>query len=231
MAAFISDAYRALNVALHKSQPGFGGSGHKWAGRVLKLADELDAHSILDYGAGKGTLGVALVKLYDPTSDMCDTCEAERSSLPFRRELTLAEYDPAIAGKDGLPDPADLVVCTDVLEHVEPAYLDDVVRHVLLLADKAALVAVACRPGKRPMADGTLEHRIVENADWWHRRLRKHAAFVEVPALRPRAKEYAAVYRAVVVALALTVPVLFAIDDADAAPVAPADPSAFTMPA
>jgi 2-polyprenyl-3-methyl-5-hydroxy-6-metoxy-1,4-benzoquinol methylase len=165
----ITDQYRQLNLQLHESSMGFGGSGHKWAPRVQFLADELGAVTILDYGCGKGTLQRAL------------------------SELDIREYDPGILGKDALPQPADLVVCTDVLEHVEPQCLDAVIEHVLSLSKKACLIAVACRPGKRPMADGSMEHRTIQDQKWWKLKLREHARFRETSALR--SKEYAAVFR------------------------------------
>jgi hypothetical protein len=163
----ITDQYRELNLQLHASSTGFGGSGHKWAARIQSLAEELEATTILDYGCGKGTLRKALT-------------------------LEVREYDPGIPGKGALPQPADLVVCTDVLEHVEPECLDAVIEHILSLSIKGCLVAVACRAGRRPMADGSMEHRIVQERIWWKRKLKEHARFREVPALR--AKEYAAVF-------------------------------------
>ncbi len=77
----------------------------------------LCAQSVLDYGCGKGTL-------------------AEAVSFEIR------EYDPAIAGKDENPLPADLVICTDALEHIEPEYLDAVLVHIASLTRMAAFFVV-----------------------------------------------------------------------------------------
>lgn len=169
----ISKEYRTLNERLHVSSPGFGGSGHKWAARVIELAAEVGARTVLDYGCGKCTL---------------------RKEV-FKRGvwLHIDEYDPGIPALSAMPRPADLVVCTDVLEHVEPECLDDVVTHLLSLATRALLIAVACRPGKRPMEDGSMEHRIVQPRDWWALRLARYAEFTEVEALRER--EYAVVLK------------------------------------
>ena len=43
--------------------------------------------------------------------------------MDLRLTFEIKEYDPAIPGKDSLPEPADIVVCSDVLEHIEPNYL------------------------------------------------------------------------------------------------------------
>ena len=66
----ISEDYRELNKQLHESRPDYGTSGGKWALRIEELANSLGAITILDYGCGKQTLGMALSHLliagYDP---------------------------------------------------------------------------------------------------------------------------------------------------------------------
>lgn len=141
--ALISEPYRALNVELHSRVPSYGTGGGKWARYVNRLADEIGATSVLDYGCGKGILGRLL------------------------RNLDVREYDPAIEGKDNLPEPADIVVCTDVLEHVEKECLDDVLSHIRSLARKAALIDVCCERGSRVLADGRPAHITVHSPDWW----------------------------------------------------------------
>ena len=163
----ISPEYAALNAELHQRKPGYGSKGKMWAPRVRELARKVGAATILDYGSGKGSLARVL------------------------DDLDVREYDPAVPGKDAAPEPADLVVCTDVLEHVEPGCLDAVIAHIASLAIKAALVAVACRPGKRELLDGRPDHLIVEPPEWWRNRLARIAPFQAIPARRT--KEYAAV--------------------------------------
>ena len=79
----------------------------------------------------------------------------------------LRGYDPAIEGLDAPPNPADIVVCGDVLEHVEPQCLDAVVDDLRRVTKKAALLVVATRPAVKTLADGRNAHLIVESADWW----------------------------------------------------------------
>lgn len=148
----ISPAYRELQRELHARPRGYGGKGDKWADAVEMLADVYSATSILDYGCGEGALVKAL----------------KARHLPAMR---YDEYDPAIPGKDGWPEFADLVVCTDVLEHVEPEKLDTVLRHLKVLARKAVFVVIATRPSNKTMADGRNAHLIVESAEWWQARM------------------------------------------------------------
>lgn len=107
--------------------------------------------SVLDYGCGQGHLGQML-----------------------RHDYDVREYDPCIEGKDTLPEAADVVVCADVLEHIEPECLDDVLEHIAGLTGQLAILVIATGRSSKIMADGREAHLIVENADWWRERLLKY---------------------------------------------------------
>jgi hypothetical protein len=148
-ATLISPAYTTLQRELHARPKGYGGKGSKWAPAVARLAEDLGCSSILDYGCGQGSLVAALWSIVPDAV------------------IRLDEYDPAIPGKDGPPSIADLVVCTDVLEHIEPDRLTRVLAHLQMLARKAVFVVIATRPSNKTMTDGRNAHLIVEDADWW----------------------------------------------------------------
>jgi hypothetical protein len=147
--SLISVPYLETQRELHAAPRGYGGKGDKWADAVVAVATERECFSILDYGCGQGTL----------------MRELRGRDLANRR---LAEYDPAIPGKDGLPSFADLVVCTDVLEHIEPDRLSSVLAHLKSLARRAVFVVIATRPASKTLSDGRNAHLIIEDAAWWH---------------------------------------------------------------
>lgn len=151
-ADLITPQYRELQRQLHASPRGYGQKGRKWAPAVVRLVELYGATSVLDYGCGQGSLKVELKKHLSPA-------------------VRIDEYDPAIAGKDGIPEFADLVVCTDVLEHIEPDKLDNVLAHLKLLARQAVFMVVNLRPASKVLADGRNAHLIVESAEWWRRRV------------------------------------------------------------
>lgn len=141
----ISESYRSLNRRLHE-EGSYGRKGDKWAARVKELMVEFQPSTILDYGCGQGALARAL-------------------------DFEVQEYDPAILGKNTLPTPADLVVCTDVLEHVEPECVEDVLDHLQSVTRVALFAVISTRPAKKILADGRNAHLLVKDWEWWQYRL------------------------------------------------------------
>lgn len=141
--SLITDEYRELNRQLHEDRDDYGRSGEHYAEMVLQIATAIKAGTILDYGCGKQTLA---------------------NKLPH---APIIGYDPCIFGLDEPPAPADMVVCTDVLEHIEPALLDNVLDDLRALTKKVIFLTVATRPAKKTLADGRNAHLIVKPYDWW----------------------------------------------------------------
>jgi len=145
----ISQEYIDLNAKLHRDNPTYGMGGSKHAENVLKLSKQLNTTSILDYGCGKGLLA---------------------NALPF----PIWEYDPAISEKSTPPKPADIVVCTDVLEHIEPDKLPFVLDDLRRCVKKIGYFVISTRKAVKTYANGQNTHLIVQNKDWWEKKLKKH---------------------------------------------------------
>lgn len=145
-----TDAYRHQLQSKHAAIA-WGKHGHSHAAEVLELIKRFGARTVLDYGCGRATLARAL----PPT-------------------VKVQEYDPGVIGKDHLPKPADLIACTDVLEHIEPELLDHVLRHIYLLARRGAYFVIATRPARESLPDGRNAHLIVQPPAWWIEKLREH---------------------------------------------------------
>lgn len=140
----ITPEYKVLQKDLHaRFDYGRGGDAEECAAIVRQLG----AETVLDYGCGQGHLARLL-----------DGFEVE-------------EYDPCIEGKDAEPARADIVVCADVLEHIEPELLGNVLLHIYALARKYVVLVIATEPSRKIMADGRQAHLIVETADWWKGKL------------------------------------------------------------
>lgn len=146
MKTLITKEYKKLNTELHRKQPGYGTSGKKHAAAVLSFAFAWNAKTILDYGCGKQTLRAAMA--WDP-------------------DIKVIGYDPAIPGLDAPPLPADIVVCTDVMEHVEPGCVQAVLSHIFQLANKGVFFVICCIPGDRKLSNGELAHCSVYSPELW----------------------------------------------------------------
>lgn len=146
----ISPLYRELNKELHAVKAEYGIMGQEYASLVAYLAKGLDVVDILDYGCGKMTLS---------------------QSLPM---FTIHNYDPCIEGLDELPRPADLVTCTDVMEHIEPESLDIVLAHIAVCAKIAVFFTVCFVASKKQLPDGRNTHLIQKDEKWWLEKLNRH---------------------------------------------------------
>lgn len=144
----ITQDYLEQNRQLHEQRDTYGCWGWKHAERVLELRDEAEGVTVLDYGCGKGKLKEAL-----------------------GNPEWVREYDPAIPGKDAKPEMADIVVCTDVLEHIEPELLDNVLFELVRLTTKVGFLVIATRESNKLLPDGTSPHKIVQPAEWWRKKL------------------------------------------------------------
>ena len=138
----ITDDYTKLNAKLHRDRPGFGTGGARWAATIKELTVKYGTTNVLDYGCGKGALAAA---------------------MPFK----INEYDPAVADKAAVPFPADIVVCTDVLEHIEPDCLRDVLGNLKALTGKVAFLNISTRKANKKLSDGRNAHLIVRDSRWW----------------------------------------------------------------
>lgn len=142
--------YRELIRKAHR-ETNWGRGGASWAEPIAAFAKELGTVDVLDYGAGGRTLAPALAT----------------------RGIKCKEYDPGVPDIAAPPKLADLVVSTDVFEHIEPALIPNVLRHAYLLARTAGYFVIAKQPAKKILADGRNAHLSCHEADWWIERLRE----------------------------------------------------------
>ncbi len=146
-ATLISEEYRKMQQQLHEN-PDYGVASVHFAPMVAQMIETVGAQELLDYGAGKGRLGIAL-KQY------------------VQRPLTIRHYDPAIPAWAAPPAPCSFVACIDVLEHIEPALLDNVLDDLQRVTADVGVFTVHIKPAKKVLPDGRNAHLIQEPAAWW----------------------------------------------------------------
>lgn len=138
----ISESYAELNRELHARSAEYGSYGARHLKEVQLLMRLCGSSDILDYGCGKRGLETAL-------------------------GVKIKNYDPAIEGCTADPPPADIVVCADVLEHIEPESLHAVLRHLASKTKRVCFMEIATRKATKVLADGRNAHLLIKPASWW----------------------------------------------------------------
>jgi len=153
----ISEEYRKVLVDTHKGsgERGWGNTGSvKYLQPTLSLIDRYKAKELLDYGAGWGGMKEAL--------------KTERP------DVVVHEYEPARVEVAAPPEPCDFVVCHDVLEHIEPEFLDNVILDLKRVVSGMGYFSVCTVPALKKLSDGRNAHLIVEEFEWWLVKLAPH---------------------------------------------------------
>lgn len=146
--------YREL--AKHADKNFLGLSILNYATSIRKLLTATDSRTMLDFGCGRGEAYKSPHKLY------------KQLGLP-RHAVTL--YDPVFMPTAVLPvGQFDLVVCSDVLEHIPEHEVDEFVARLFSYAKKAVWASVCCRPAKKFFPDGRNLHVTVRDYPWWNDR-------------------------------------------------------------
>lgn len=146
-AKLITEEYRRAQEKLHEN-PDYGVASVGYAPLVAQVINAVNASELLDYGAGKGRLGEAL-----------------RQHL--QRPIAIRHYDPARPEWSATPEPAQLVACIDVLEHIEPDLLDNVLDDLRRVTAATGVFTVHTGPAVKILPDGRNAHLIQQPASWW----------------------------------------------------------------
>ena len=141
----ISYSYREQNRKLHEENEVYGANSAKYFKQVVRLMQKTDCKTVLDYGCGKGGLVKALLD----------------------HGMLARGYDPAVEEFFTPQEPADLVVCTDVLEHIEPEYITMVLDDLHRLTLRAIYLIVATGPAQKVLPDGRNAHLIQKSSRDW----------------------------------------------------------------
>jgi hypothetical protein len=147
----ISEDYRGMQEKLHEN-PDYGVASLDYAPLVAQVIEVTGARELLDYGAGKGRLG--------------QTLRQQMQTPPAIRH-----YDPAIPAWSARAEPCQLVACIDVLEHIEPALLDNVLDDLQRVTARAGVFTVHTGAAVKVLPDGRNAHLIQQPPAWWLPRL------------------------------------------------------------
>jgi 2-polyprenyl-3-methyl-5-hydroxy-6-metoxy-1,4-benzoquinol methylase len=96
------------------------------------------------------------------------------------------------------PEPAEMVACVDVLEHIEPDKLENVLDDLRRCVKRVGFFSVSTVAAEKILSDGRNAHLIIEPPSWWLPKIQSRwdlqffqrvedGFFVIVTALAPRA--------------------------------------------
>lgn len=142
----ISEQYRKEQELLH-AKGNYGTASLQFGGIVSKIINDTNALTLLDYG--------------------CGSMQNLLNVLRPDHEIEYSGYDPAVEEFSSEPEPADLVTCIDVLEHIEPDLLDNVLNDLQRLSPKWFFATVHTGPARKTLTDGRNAHLIQKPPIWW----------------------------------------------------------------
>lgn len=146
-ASLISEDYRKMQEDLHRN-PNYGVASVEYAPLVAQVMESVGTRELLDYGAGKGRLGKTLSEMFDES-------------------FIIHHYDPAIPEWSKRPEPCGFVTCIDVLEHIEPGLIDNVLDDLKRVTAKVGVFTVHTGPAVKVLTDGRNAHLIQKPVAWW----------------------------------------------------------------
>jgi cyclopropane fatty-acyl-phospholipid synthase-like methyltransferase len=147
--------------AEYKKQIQVMAEGHLFKEKLPKypyIKDFISAESpqsILDFGCAHGRMMSLII------SD-------------FPNISVIEGYDPGVPEYENFPTRTyECLVSNDVIEHIEPKYLDQTLRSMDQLFTKSAWLIVACYPAKKKLPDGRNAHLSVHEPHWWIEKIKE----------------------------------------------------------
>lgn len=111
------------------------------------MVERMQVSHLLDYGCGS----------------QCNLAK----HLKVGHKLTYQAYDPGVPRFSKTPLPAQMVACIDVLEHIEPDYLEGVLDDLVRLTEGVAFLSIHTGPAIKVLSDGRNAHLTQQPLSWW----------------------------------------------------------------
>lgn len=134
-----------------------GGSLKKHISYIKDVIKKNNIKTILDYGCGKAT------------------CHKNKSTKVWNYD-ELFLYDPCVLeyNKKPIDKKFDLVICTDVLEHIPESDIDNILKELISYSNKLLFLSISTREADKKFFDNENVHLTIKNKDWWLDKLNKN---------------------------------------------------------
>jgi hypothetical protein len=148
----ISPEYKKILETTHQDKS-WGTTSINYIDGIVDCIKNHNITDMLDYGAGKQMLAKELI-----------------TRCP---NVNIYNYDPGIPEISNKPYPSSFVCCIDVLEHVEPEFIDMVLDDLVRVVLKVGYFVVCVSPAQKILPDGRNAHLIVKPTEWWREQFDK----------------------------------------------------------
>lgn len=141
---YIASEYRRM----HNEGRFAGGSLERHIPEIKKLIEEYKVKTLLDYGCGK----------------------AVHHKNKLADSVTL--YDPYYGPYSTQPvGTFDMVICTDVLEHIPEDEVGKVMADLINYTNKVLFLAISTYPAHKKFKNGENVHVTIRPKEWWEKML------------------------------------------------------------
>lgn len=129
--------------------------------------------NILDYGCGKALFHKLLFN------------NPKTPGAPMN--ISIAKYDPAYIPHSKRPEGKfELVICTDVLEHIQEDKIDEVLSDIFSFSDNVFLT-ITCYDATQVLLNGKNAHYTVKDPSWWKEKLKPYdGKFMAIFQVKPQ---------------------------------------------
>ena len=127
---------------------------------IFNLIKENNIKTILDYGCGKAIFHSILFN------------NKKVPGSPMGIDVT--PYDPAVPEFANKPNEQyDLVLCVDVMEHVQEDKVEEVLKDIFTFSNRIFLT-ITCYPATQTLVNGKNAHYTIKEPDWWKEKLKPY---------------------------------------------------------
>ena len=150
-------------IAPHKTFT--GSSLSKWVDEIKMIKKRNDISSIIDFGCGKAYLYKERFKIITKEKRISyDGIGA------YWNVNDIVLYDPGVEEYSVYPNQQkDMVICTDVLEHISPQDTEKFIRDIFLLANKLVFFVIHIKPSpsNKKLSNGENIHINLKTIEEW----------------------------------------------------------------
>ncbi len=131
----------------------------------------IDEKSAIDIGSGRGPVLLELMEVIPAEHILsCDLENFHGMEVPFEA------MDLTVAGdRNKIVSTFDLLTCLDVLEHIEEAYLNDILQFFKKIARKQIIIVA----NHSDVQNGMELHLIQKPFQWWENALSKYSTIID----------------------------------------------------